>query len=93
MQPIQANSRNAIVPVSLQYRKTSWMNTKIYEILRILKFINSREFAGVPVVVWYRHNQIYWPFLSLMNANNDKNTMLTILGKVNLSARCIRIKI
>ena len=42
MQPIPPNSRNAIVSVSLLYRKTLRMETKIHEIPRILKFINSR---------------------------------------------------
>ena len=41
MQPIPPNSRSAIVSVSLQYRKTSQMDTKIHEIPRVLKFINS----------------------------------------------------
>ena len=42
MQPIPPNSCNAIVSVSLRYRKTSRIDTKIHEIPRILKFINSR---------------------------------------------------
>ena len=50
MQPIPPNNRNAIVSVTLQYRKASRMDTKSHEIPRILKFINSR-FVGVRVVV------------------------------------------
>ena len=46
MQPIPPNSRNAIVSLSLQYRKTSRMDTKILENPRILNFINSREFGS-----------------------------------------------
>ena len=36
MQPIPPNSRNAIVSVSLQYRKTSRMDTKFHESYNLL---------------------------------------------------------
>ena len=78
MQPIPANSRNVIVSVSLQYRKTSRMDTKSHETPRIIKYINSWRFVGVRVVVCYGHYTDMYQSLKCVSSDTLRRPALKL---------------